>query len=117
MTLRGVGPRRPAVVVDEECGTWILHLTSSTGVRTRDVKAPDMAPVSHSAESGSGFSRWYIPDRKNVSRATRSQKKSELVSRAAPTRGALIPRYSPINPSVRNDCLKQSTGPAYLKGR
>ena len=99
------------MAVGELCGTWILHFTSSTGVRTREVNAPEIAPVSHNAERGSGVSRWYMPDLKNDSRATRSQKKSELVSRAAPTRGALIPRYSPMNPSVRNDCLKQSTGP------
>ena len=38
-------------------GTWILHFTSSTGVRTKLVKAPEMAPVSQRAERGSGVSR------------------------------------------------------------
>ena len=38
-------------------GTWILHLTSSTGVRMKDVMAPEKAPVVQSAESGSGWSR------------------------------------------------------------
>ena len=56
------------------------------------MNAPDMAPVSQSAERGSGFSRWYKPAVKNASRATRSQKKREDVSRAAPTRGADMPR-------------------------
>ena len=39
---------------EDGAGTWILHFTSSTGVSTRLVNAPEMAPVSHSAESGSG---------------------------------------------------------------
>ena len=47
----------------------------------------------------------------------RSQKNKEDVSSAAPTRGALTPRYRPRNPSERRDCLKQSNGPAYRKGR
>lgn len=41
----------------EVTGTWILHFTSSTGVRTREVNAPEMAPVSQRAERGRGFSR------------------------------------------------------------
>ena len=92
MTAIGVGERCTMPSVLALAGTWILHFTSSTGVRTRLVNAPDMAPVSQSAESGSGFSRWYRPAVKNASRATRSQKKREDVSRAAPTRGADMPR-------------------------
>lgn len=40
-----------------------------------------------------------------------------LVSTAAPTSGALIPLYSPRNPSRRRDCLKQSNGPVYCSGK
>jgi hypothetical protein len=53
MTANGVGATRTTL----SAGTWILHFTNSTGVRTRDVNAPDIAPVSQSAESGSGLSR------------------------------------------------------------
>jgi hypothetical protein len=38
-------------------GTWILHFTSSTGVKTRLVKAPEIAPVSQRAERGRGWLR------------------------------------------------------------
>lgn len=58
MTAIGVGERCTIPSVLALAGTWILHLTSSTGVRTRLVNAPEMAPVSQSAERGSGFSRW-----------------------------------------------------------
>lgn len=44
-------------------------------------------------------------------------KKRVLVSTAAPTRGALIPLYMPMNPSRCSDCLKQSNGPLYRRGR
>jgi hypothetical protein len=43
-----------ATVPGAEAGTWILHFTSSTGVRTKLVNAPEMAPVSQRAERGSG---------------------------------------------------------------
>lgn len=56
------------------------------------MNAPEMAPVSHNADSGRRFSLLYNPAEKRASLPTRSQKKRELVSRAAPTRGALIPR-------------------------
>ena len=54
ITAKGVGATALAV---EVTGTWILHFTSSTGVRTREVNAPEMAPVSQRAERGRGFSR------------------------------------------------------------
>lgn len=49
MTDRGVGAMPE--------GTWILHFTSSTGVSTMLVNAPEMAPVSQSADNGRGVSR------------------------------------------------------------
>jgi len=55
ITARGRGAI--ATVPGAEAGTWILHFTSSTGVRTRLVKAPEMAPVSQRAERGSGWVR------------------------------------------------------------
>lgn len=36
-------------------GTCILHFTNSMGVRTREVNAPDTAPVKYNAERGSGL--------------------------------------------------------------
>ena len=116
ITLSGVCAR-PALSPEPVAGTWILHFTSSTGVKSKLVNAPLNAPVRNSADSGRGLSRSYSPALKNVSRPTRSQKKREDVSRAAPTRGALIPRYRLRNPSERIDCLKQSKGPVYRKGR
>lgn len=38
-------------------GTWILHFTSSIGVRRKEVKAPEKAPVNQSAERGRLWSR------------------------------------------------------------
>ena len=92
ITASGLGARRTIPSVDVATGTWILHLTSSTGVRTRLVKAPAIAPVSQNAESGRGFSRSYRPAAKRDSRPTRSQKNKDEFSRAAPNRGALMPR-------------------------
>lgn len=58
MTCKGVGARWTIPSLELEIGTWILHFTSSTGVRTREVNAPEIAPVSQSADRGSGLSRW-----------------------------------------------------------
>lgn len=43
----------------------------------------------------------------------RTLKKRLLVSMAAPSRGALIPRYKLQKPSFLIDCRKQSRGPLY----
>lgn len=98
-------------------GAWILHLTSSIGVRTKDVKAPEKAPVTQSSGRDRPFSREDRPVTKRVSRPKLSKRKRLLVSAAAPTRGALIPRYSPRKPSALMDCRKQSRGPVYRRGR
>jgi hypothetical protein len=97
--------------VVEEGLTCILHFTNSTGVSTKLVKAPDIAPVSHNADNGSGFSLEYKADLKSPSRATLSQKNRDEVSRAAPKRGAEIPRYKERGPSERMACVKASRGP------
>lgn len=95
----------------EEGLTCILHFTNSTGVNTKLVAAPDIAPVSHNADSGSGFSLEYNADLKSPSRATLSQKNKDEVSSAAPTRGAEMPRYKDRGPSERMACAKASRGP------
>lgn len=73
-------------------GTWTLHLTSSMGVRTTEVKAPAKAPVNHKAGKGRTRSREQYPEAYTASRPRRSKRKRLLVSAAAPKRGALIPR-------------------------
>lgn len=97
-------------------GTCILHLTSSTGVRTREVTAPATPPVQNNAERGKGTSELYNPEANSTFCAACSETKRLLFSNAAPTNGALIPRYKPATPSLRQDCLKQSSGPAYRRG-
>jgi len=97
-------------------GTWILHLTNSTGVKTNEVKTPENAPVNQRAERGSSQPRGDSPKLWTVSRPILSKKKRLLVSSAAPTSGAEMPRYSPRTPSALIDWRKQSSGPLYLRG-
>lgn len=52
----GVGDFRMMPSDDEMGGTCILHFTSSIGVRTSEVKAPEIAPVRKRADSGNGLS-------------------------------------------------------------
>jgi len=101
----------------DTAGAWILHLTSSMGVRTKEVKTPDIAPVNHSDGSDSSLSREAIWARYRSSRPTFSNRKRLLVSAAAPNKGALIPLYSPRKPSDFIDCRKQSKGPVYRNGK
>jgi hypothetical protein len=58
----------------------------------------------------------FVARRWQAMASERTLKNSVLVSTAAPTRGALMPLYMPINPSRCIDCLKQSSGPLYLRG-
>lgn len=109
--ITGIGRRCGADEPSARVGAWILHLTSSIGVRTKDVNAPENAPVTHSSGRDSPFSREDRPVKKRVSRPRLSKRKRLLVSAAAPTRGALMPRYRPRKPSALIDCRKQSSGP------
>lgn len=115
--MTGIGRRGARLDPSPSPGAWILHLTSSMGVRTKEVNAPENAPVSQRSGSDRPFSREAKPLKKNNSRPRLSKTKRLLVSAAAPTRGALIPRYSPRNPSLFIDCRKQSRGPVYRSGR
>lgn len=94
-----------------------MHLTSSTGVRMRLVKAPEKPPVNQRADKESSESRGAKPDEYKRLRPMRSKKKRDEFSRAAPTSGAEMPRYRPRKPSARMDWRKQSRGPVYRRGR
>ena len=101
--ITGSGRRGEADLPSVKAGAWILHLTNSIGVSTKDVKAPEKAPVAQSWGSERPFSRDERPLLKSISRPRLSKRKRLLVSAAAPTSGALMPRYKPRKPSALSD--------------
>jgi hypothetical protein len=79
------------------------HLTSSMGVRIREVTAPDIAPAATSAGSARSSAALSVPvgvlNLRITSCATRYEKNKHDVSAAAPNSGALTPLYNPLTPS------------------